>query len=355
VNVTLKHEAKRFFFWMMLVLSLSACGANAEIEVTPTKIPRAAAPIKQSYEVQRGSVTAQIQFTGRVLPVLQSDLAFPVDGRILNIYYSEGDEVAAGEVIADLLALDSLEKRKAADGLMVRQAELELENAELELELTRLRANEDIRSQEIAIKENNIELAQIRLDAMLLEIQNLEDAIADAKLIAPFDGQILSMNVEAGGNVAEFRPIATLADLSDLEIGALVQQAKQEELIEGTQVLIEAANKPGIELAGTLRRIPYRSSDVDSDDPLVRVSLPVSAEEAGLVLEDQVEVTVVVSHKEDVIWLPAQAVRTFQNNHFVVIREGDIEQRADVIIGIEGGNRVEIVSGLEVGQVVVGP
>ena len=352
--MTRQRISQSFLLGIILVL-LAACGGNAQIEATPTKIPRAVAPIKQSYEVQRGDVTAKIQFTGRVLPVMQRDLAFPVDGRIRNVYYSEGDMVTAGEVIADLLVLDGLEKRKAADSLVVRQAELELQNAELELELVRLRADEATREQEMAIKENNVQLAQIRLEAVGLQLQDLDDAIAAARLVAPFDGQLLSINVASGSNVAEFRPVATLADLTNMEIGALVQRVRQEELVEGTQVLIEAANKPDIALEGTIRRIPYRSSEVDSDDPLVRISLPVSADEAGLELEDQVEVTVVASHKEDVIWLPVQAVRSFQNSQFVVVREGDVERRADVVTGIEGGSRVEIVSGLEVGQVVVGP
>jgi multidrug efflux pump subunit AcrA (membrane-fusion protein) len=62
-------------------LLLAACAPTAA-SVTPTPIPRAVAPIKQTYEVQRGEVVARIQFTGRVLPVEQYELAFPVDSRV---------------------------------------------------------------------------------------------------------------------------------------------------------------------------------------------------------------------------------------------------------------------------------
>lgn len=353
--MTGQRASQSFIVCLILALLLAACGANAQIEATPTKIPRAVAPIKQTYEVQRGEVTAKIQFTGRVVPVKQNDLSYPIDGRVRNVYYQEGDVVPAGEVIADLTVLDGLEKRKAADDLTVREAELGLENAQLELEVTRLSANEATRDQEIAIKQNDVELAQVHLQSVQLAIQDLQDSIAAAKLVAPFEGQLLTINIAPGSNVAGFRPVATLADVTDLEIGALVQRAKLDELVEGTPVLIEGSNKPDVKLEGTIRRIPYRSSEVDSNDPMVRVSLPVSAQEAGLELEDQVDVTVIVGQKNDVIWLPVQAVRTFQSSQFVVVRDGDIERRADVVTGIEGGNRIEIVSGLEVGQIVVGP
>jgi RND family efflux transporter MFP subunit len=315
------------------------------------------APIKQTYEVQRGEVIERVQFTGRIMPVTQASLVFPVDGRVRTVYAVEGQPVAAGAVIADLNSLDDLEKRKAADELVLHQAELELENAQLGLEIARLQADESVRELEIQVHENNVELAQIRHDLLALSIQDLDDQIAEARLVAPFDGELLTINISAGSNVTEFRPVALYADVTELEIGALVQSFKLELLAEGMPVIVEPASQPGVEIPGVIRRMPYmgQGEKPESDDQLVRVTLSISPEEADLSLDDQVEVTAVVAERQDVIWLPAQALRTFQNNAFVVVRENDIERRSDVVVGIAGGNRVEIVSGLEVGQVVVGP
>lgn len=336
-------------------LLLNACAANTEAVPTPTRVPRAVAPIKQTYDVQRGEVVSRIQFTGRIMPVTQVELAFEVDGRVRNVYVEEGDTVTAGQVVADLTSLEGLEKQKAAGELALRQAALELENAELELELTRRSADGDTREIELEIRQNNVELAQARYDAVALDVQNVDDAIADARLIVPFDGQVLTLNIEAGSNVAEFRPVMLVADVTALEVGALVQSSRLVDLAEGMPVLIEASNNPNIELEGTIRRLPYQSGTVASGDPMLRVAMDTPAQEVGLALDDQVEVTVVVAEKDDVIWLPVQAVRTFQDNTFVVVREDDVERRVDVITGIEGGSRIEIVSGLEVGQIVVGP
>jgi hypothetical protein len=260
-------------------------------------------------------------------------------------------------VIADLSSLDDLEKRKAADELVLHQAELELENAQLGLEIARVQADEAVRELEIQVHENNVELAQIRHDLLVLSIQDLDDQIAAAQLVAPFDGELLTMNIAVGSNVTEFRPVALYADVSELEIGSLVQSFKLELLAEGMLVIVEPASQPGVEIPGVIRRMPYmgQGEKPESDDQLVRVTLSIPPQEASLSLDDQVEVTVVVAERQDVIWLPAQAIRTFQNNAFVVVRENDVERRSDVIMGIAGGNRVEIISGLEVGQVVVGP
>jgi multidrug efflux pump subunit AcrA (membrane-fusion protein) len=63
----------------------------------------------------------------------------------------------------------------------------------------------------------------------------------------------------------------------------------------------------------------------------------------------------VLEQKEDVLWLPPQAIRTFEGRKFVVVQEDGFQQRVDVKVGIEGDDRTEIEEGVEEGQIVVSP
>ncbi len=65
-------------------------------------------------------------------------------------------------------------------------------------------------------------------------------------------------------------------------------------------------------------------------------------------------VTVILERKTDVLWLPPAAIRTFSGRKFVVIEEDGRQRRVDVVVGIESEDRVEIIEGVEEGQVVVG-
>jgi multidrug efflux pump subunit AcrA (membrane-fusion protein) len=62
-----------------------------------------------------------------------------------------------------------------------------------------------------------------------------------------------------------------------------------------------------------------------------------------------------VEHKQDVLWLPPQAVRKFEGREFVVVQDGEVQRRVDVKIGVESTDRVEIEEGLSEGQVVIAP
>jgi multidrug efflux pump subunit AcrA (membrane-fusion protein) len=65
-------------------------------------------------------------------------------------------------------------------------------------------------------------------------------------------------------------------------------------------------------------------------------------------------VTALLERKSDVLWLPPQAIRTFEGRRFVVVQDGAAQRRVDVKIGIEGADRLEIGEGLSEGQTVIG-
>jgi multidrug efflux pump subunit AcrA (membrane-fusion protein) len=120
-------------------------------------------------------------------------------------------------------------------------------------------------------------------------------------------------------------------------------------------------SRPGEEIQGAIRRLPYpyggggRTEGLDDEDKSTRVSLEATAEELGYELGDLVRVTVVLERKDDALWLPPPAIRTFEGRRFVVVQEGDAQRRVDVKLGISGEERVEIAEGLTEGQVIIGP
>jgi len=124
------------FVLLSIIFSAAGCSPTSEeVEATPTPIPTAVIPTKPTYTVERGEVIQEMQFTARVAPVIQEELFFRTNGRVRNIYLDEGDEVEEGQIIADLEFLDDLERQLASDQLRLRRAEINVENAEIALDL----------------------------------------------------------------------------------------------------------------------------------------------------------------------------------------------------------------------------
>jgi multidrug efflux pump subunit AcrA (membrane-fusion protein) len=66
-------------------------------------------------------------------------------------------------------------------------------------------------------------------------------------------------------------------------------------------------------------------------------------------------VTAILEVRDDVLWLPPEVIRTLQGQPFVTVQEGARQRRVEIEVGVRGDDRVEIVSGLEQGEVVVAP
>ena len=151
-----------------------------------------------------------------------------------------------------------------------------------------------------------------------------------------------------------------IADPSELEVSADLTDRQMRDLVEEMPAVASPVSNPGDEVAAMIRRLPYpyggggRSQGVGEEDTSTRVSLDGEFGKTGFELGDLVRVTVVLEAKQDVLWLPPQAIRVFEGRRFVVIQEGDAQRRVDVNIGIQGEDRVEIEEGLSEGDIILG-
>jgi hypothetical protein len=145
-----------------------------------------------------------------------------------------------------------------------------------------------------------------------------------------------------------------------MEVSAELVSNQMEDLSEGMVAEIFLTSRPGVTLAGSVRQLPYpygsggRGQTVEDMDKSTRITIDASPTEAGFAMGDLVRVTVELERKADVLWLPPQALRIFDGRRFAVLQDGDVQRRVDVEVGIETPDRVEIESGLEEGQTVVG-
>ncbi len=374
----------------------TACGSQSllpdngqEADVTP--IPTPVVPTKPTYTVQRGEVVNEIEFTGRITPVKEVELSFHTNGYVRKMYVQRGEAVKAGQVLADLEVSD-LENQLAQAKLSLKTSETQLVAAQQVISdtLTEARillAVEQIKLEQaryaqqtsggetqeynLLIQEQMVALAQLRVDRLergvdpqlvlavestRLTIQRLEAQFSNAQIISPLDGVVTSINIfNEGQAVTAYAVVITVGDVSQLEVSAdLFGDSGVGELSQGMAASVEPHDRPGTnQIKGMIRYVP--SGAAGEQDKTTRVSLETPAADANLGLSDLVRVRVVIESKDNVLWLPPQAIRAFEGRRFVVVQDAQGLRRVDVKVGVEGSERVEIISGLTEGQIVQAP
>ena len=449
-----KPISRLFFAFVMLgaVLGASACSIGGDQtrsrdEPTPTPVPTSVVPTNPTYVVQRGDVIRELQFSGRIAPVVEQELFFRAGGYVKEVYARRNDQVEQGDLLAELevpdlknqitqkeaelqsvqmdqdrrvaeaensvraaeLRLAKLEASRSASQLVGARINLEkarialqeareeynksldrdwereevregyaraVRNAEWNVEVAEAQYQDALRSQErtnydVELAEMDLGLAERRLSEIeagleitrtLLSLKRLEDQLADARVVAPFDGEILSVNLIEGRQVQAYNQVMILADLSQLEVSADLLDSEMSELAEGVEITAEFANQPGEELAGFIRRLPYPYgggglSDAETEaDSSVRITIP-ELESSGIDYDvgDRLRISVEIDRSEDTLYLPPQAVRTFEGRSFVVVQEEGGQRRVDVRIGLHADDRLEILDGVSEGQTVIAP
>ncbi|MEZ4729315.1 MAG: HlyD family efflux transporter periplasmic adaptor subunit [Caldilineaceae bacterium] len=360
---------------------------------TPTPIPTPVVPVKPTYKVQRGEIVDEITFSGRISPVVEEELFFRAAGRVRAVFAKRNEMVTQGQVIAEL-EIDALERELNSAQLTLERAEVMLESAQrdydtairlaqinlekAEIRLSALQGQGSPDAEAVALQEKEVEVAQIQLASLQEEgvnplLQNdverasydvtkLKAEIAEAQIVAPFDGQLLSVSLTPGQAVEAFRPVVTIADVTALEVSAELLSNQMQDLAEGMPASVVLVSRPGVVLHGTIRQLPYpygsgggTATTVEDQDKSTRFTLDESATEAGFNMGDLVRVTVELERKDNILWVPPQAVRVFDGRRFAVLIDGETRRRVDVNVGIETQDRIEIEEGLEEGQVIEGP
>jgi RND family efflux transporter MFP subunit len=189
-----------------------------------------------------------------------------------------------------------------------------------------------------------------------LDVKKIEDKIAAASVIAPFDGEVLALNVRPGNSVEAFKTIAVVGEPSALELTADLEASDVAELSVDMPAIVRLRNRPGEDLKAYVRLLPFiggtDTNTTGNNDKAVHVAL----KDANVKLEPGELATVIITleQKDDALWLPPAAIRTFQGRDFVVIQDGSSQRRVDVKLGIKGKDRVEVLEGVQEGQIVVG-
>lgn len=323
---------------------------------TPSPFPTLIASAKSTFQVERGSISEVLHFDGRVIPIVQKDLFFKANNRVRKVYVKEGDLVKAGQLLADLEVVDSLEADLLSKNLDLRGAQARVDIAQNQLDLFKLNTVSSTvgYAQQLAVKNADLELAKIGLEQVKLNVQNSSRAITNASIISPIDGQLLSLRVEEGQTIEAYKPIAIVADVNNLEISSTPSSEVVAKISEGMSVLITDINDSTKIVQGSIRRMPYTST-IDTTAKQVRISLILPAAQVGFKLNQRIQVSIDLRSKDDVLLLPLQAIQTSEDQNFVLVKNGNLQQRVNVKIGIKTETQVEIMEGLSEGQIVIAP
>lgn len=200
-----------------------------------------------------------------------------------------------------------------------------------------------------------VALATLALADAEASVAVAQKALDAVELRAPFTGQVLSLGIAPGSSIKAFQAVLTLADPTRLEIRAVPAADDLSLLGIGQAAVVRLSSQQEEELPAKITNLPLMASfstETGSQDSTVHFSL--NDPSVPLTLGDAATILVTIDTRENVLWLPPAAIRTFQGQDFVFVEGNGVQSRVNVSLGLKSAERIEVLSGLEEGQTVVG-
>ncbi len=211
---------------------------QATKQVVKPQAPEEQTWIVQSVTVQQVDVQPLEQAFGTVVAAREAHLRFGVAGEVERVSNNlrNGAHVKTGDILASLdterlqLALDKVEVQIKAELAQIKEFTAQLALRQRMAERAQSLSEKGVGSQaeldgaELAVSQasNQLALAKSRLAELKVSLRRHRKDLEDAVLKAPFDGSLSSVDLALGNQVSNTYLVATLTDLSSLEVSFVV-------------------------------------------------------------------------------------------------------------------------------------
>mgnify|MGYP000492099137 CR=1 FL=1 len=355
---------KRLLAILLLISLISLSGCKEKVE---EDIPVLKAPVQGKMEtaiVSRGDIFELTTYDAKVYPALE--VIYPAtDGTLKEVKVNLGQEVNEGDVLAYLDSTqlankieqleDSIADAITSNNFSNQLQQLDIEIMELniaqkinnnapQLEIAQMQSELEklLVSREQTIKKQEYDLKKLQYSLDEAKAQ-LEDTI----IKAPITGKVVYIN-SYGGRVSKDNPVIIITDESSLHIqsdymekNTFINANQGYALIKGKQYDIEY--------------IPLESDQLvkmKDNGITIESRFAIKGEMDDITSGDYACICLKNKVKENVLTIPKNALYSDADGKFVYRMTDGAFVRCNIETGIETDIQVEIISGLEEGDVV---
>ncbi|MCP4900859.1 MAG: efflux RND transporter periplasmic adaptor subunit [bacterium] len=287
-------------------------------------------------EITTGTISAYITATANLVPEDDVKVLAEAEGRVEDLKVEEGDYVKKGQILAALVRDDA--------EIALNKVKLKETNARLAFE----RAEET--SDQGLISAEAFDTAKMEHEVARQEVAEAEWRLSKTVIRSPFSGRVTERFISRGQHLRMGDELFTVADFDPLVARIYLPERDVIDLNEGRNVRISLAAGADLEFEGRIRQI---SPVVDTATGTVKVTVEAVRPPREVRPGAFVKIDIVRESKAAALLLPRESViRELRSAHVFVAEDGQAVKRA-VQLGLEEGELVEAVSGVDAGDQVI--
>lgn len=313
----------------------------------------------------RQEVIDYVMVVGNLIGEATVDVSPRLNGRIESIAVRLGDRVAKGQVIARMDDRDVKEQVKQAEAsLELSRATARQREFDMKASLTTFDRQKNLYDRQLQTKQT-LEDAEARYNASAAQVDvakaqvmqtqarldELKVTLSNTVIQSPVDGFVGKRTLDPGAFAGANTPIVSVVDISSVRLIANLVEKDFRRVVPGVEAMVEVDAFPDETFGGKVSRVsPVFDAATRTAGLEIEVPNPGYRLKPGM----YARVRLTVDRRPNALTVPRNAVVDSEGKRGVfLVDDGNIARFNIVRTGLQDGEKVEILEGLNDGQLVV--
>jgi membrane fusion protein (multidrug efflux system) len=328
---------------LISAILLSGCGGdqasgnNNDRGKSDGDNPRISAAIPvQVAAVKKDDISLSLMQTTTIEAIRQVDILTKVSGQVIKLPVEEGVKVKKGDLLAEL-----------------NEAELKIEfmktKISMETDKTMLERAKNMLEKKL-IADENYEITRLQYESSKAAHEAAHLQLNYTSVRAPFNGVVTVRNIELGQRVNVNQSLFVVADFNPLRAKIYVPEKDIGRIYEGQRAKITIEAEPGLDFSGVVKMI---SPVVDPSSGTSKVTIDIDDHKGKLKPGMFASIFITTETHNNALIIPKKALILESDLDQVYIYQEGNAHKVNLKVGFTSGDDLEVLSGLEEGDLVV--
>ena len=297
-----------------------------------------AVPVEAA-RASRGTFTIWVSAEGEAKALRSAPLHAEVAGAVTAVAVREGQFVQRGQLLASVAPQPYQ--------IDLREAQGQLEQAEAEYQDLTL-GDDQIQDPAVLVERQRLARVRSGISGAQARVERAQYDLAKTEIRAPYSGRVANLAVDVGSRLSVGDSIATVVDVSSIDIDVQVLESEIAALDVGREATVRFTAFPGESFRG---RVVTLNPVVNPESRYSRVTVRLENPEARILPGMHTLVRIAGRLYEDRVSIPKDAIVERNRRDVVFVFEPDEEGATNgrakwryVLLGLESDDLVEIVA-----------